>query len=458
MQVIFLKQLSYDILIIGGGFAGSTAAWHLSRKGLRILLIDSKPWNRIGDKPCGDAVSKEHFDNLGMPYPEGEQLEQKIEGIKLYSPDMSTEWTVRGEGFEINAPLYTQRILKEARDRGVDVMDLTTAMRPIFEDGHVRGAAIFDRRSNEQSEVRAKVVIEATGYSKSFRSKLPQEFPVTEDLDERDADIAYREVAYTKEDIEEPGYLKIFINQTTSPGGYWWYFPKGRDKVNIGLGIQGGMGYPSIYTFYEKYWSQYGPDVDRNKMIVKGGALVPTRRPLDTLVWNGIIVVGDSGYTANPVHGGGKGSAMISGFCAARTVLDAFERGDFSSASLWETNICYNQRYGAKQASLELFRRFLQRLTDEDINYGMRKKVIKEEDLLEASTTGDLHLSVAEKAMRVIAGIGRPSLLYKLKNVSQYMKEIKELYKNYPESPEGLKRWNAQVKGLISDFEKAMSK
>jgi flavin-dependent dehydrogenase len=175
-------------------------------------------------------------------------------------------------------------------------------------------------------------------------------------------------------------------------------------------------------------------------------------------VWNGIIVVGDSGYTANPVHGGGKGSAMISGFCAARTVLDAFERGDFSSASLWETNICYNQRYGAKQASLELFRRFLQRLTDEDINYGMRKKVIKEEDLLEASTTGDLHLSVAEKAMRVIAGIGRPSLLYKLKNVSQYMKEIKELYKNYPESPEGLKRWNAQVKGLISDFEKAMSK
>ncbi|MCY0862339.1 MAG: FAD-dependent oxidoreductase, partial [Metallosphaera prunae] len=44
-----MKQLTYDVLIIGGGFAGSTAAWHLANKGLKILLIDSKPWNRIGD-------------------------------------------------------------------------------------------------------------------------------------------------------------------------------------------------------------------------------------------------------------------------------------------------------------------------------------------------------------------------------------------------------------------------
>ncbi|MCH1771679.1 MULTISPECIES: digeranylgeranylglycerophospholipid reductase [Metallosphaera] len=453
-----MKQLTYDVLIIGGGFAGSTAAWHLANKGLRILLIDSKPWNRIGDKPCGDAVSKEHFDNLGMPYPEGEQLEQKIDGIKLYSPDMSTEWTVKGEGFEINAPAYTQRILKEARDRGVEVMDLTTAMKPVLENGFVKGAVIFDRRKEEQIEVKAKMVIEATGYSRSFRSKLPQEIPVSEDMDERDADIAYREVAYTREDIDEPGYLKIFINQTTSPGGYWWYFPKGKDKVNIGLGIQGGMGYPSIYTFYEKYWKEYGADVDRNRMIVKGGALVPTRRPLDTLVWNGIIVIGDSGYTANPVHGGGKGSAMISGFCAARATLNSFEKGDFSAQSLWETNLCYNERYGAKQASLELFRRFLQKLSDDDINYGMRKKVIREEDLLEASMTGDLQLSVADKAMRVIAGLGRPSLLYKLKNVAEYMKEIKALYRAYPAGPDQLPKWKGQVKQLILEFDKVISK
>ncbi|WP_373468386.1 digeranylgeranylglycerophospholipid reductase [Acidianus infernus] len=449
---------NYDVLIIGGGFAGATTAWHLANQGLKVLLIDSKPWNRIGDKPCGDAVSKEHFDNLGMPYPEGEQLEQKIEGIKLYSPDMKTEWTVKGEGFEINAPAYTQRLLKEASNRGVEVLDMTTAMKPIFEDGFVKGAILFDRRHNQQIEVRAKVVVEATGYSMSFRSKLPQGLPVTESLDDKDADIAYREVAYTKDDIDEPQYLRIFVNQKASPGGYWWYFPKGKNKVNIGLGIQGGMGYPSIYTFYEKYLNEFGSDVDRNRLIAKGGALVPTRRPISTLAWNGILVVGDSAFTANPVHGGGKGSAMISGYCAAKAILNAFEVGDFSAKTLWSANLCYIERYGAKQASLELFRRFLQKLSDDDINYGMRKRVIKEEDLLEASAKGDLQLSVAEKAMRIIAGLGRPSLLMKLKVVAEYMKKAKDLYREYPSDPNNLEHWKSEVNKLLLDFENLMNK
>ncbi|MEW9491671.1 MAG: digeranylgeranylglycerophospholipid reductase [Candidatus Aramenus sulfurataquae] len=445
---------NYDVLIIGGGFAGATSAWHLAKKGLKVLLIDSKPWNRIGDKPCGDAVSKEHFDNLGMPYPEGEQLEQKIQGIKIYSPDNETVWKVDGEGFEINSPAYTQRLLREAQDRGVEVMDQTTAMKPIFEDGFVRGAVIFDRRKEQQTEVRAKVVIEATGYSMSFRSKLPQELPVTELLDDRDSDIAYREVGITKGDIEDPGYLRIFINQKASPGGYWWYFPKGKNKVNVGLGIQGGMGYPSIYTYYQKYLKDYAPDLER--IVVKGGALVPTRRPISTLVWNGIIVVGDSAFTANPVHGGGKGSAMISGFCAAKAVLNAFEVGDFSAESLWETNVCYNERYGAKQASLELFRRFLQRLSDDEINYGMKKRVIREEDLLETSLKGDLQLSVVDKAMRVISALGKPSLLFKLKTVAEYMKEMKSLYKEYPRSPKELPIWKARVENTLSQFEQSV--
>ncbi|MEM0373625.1 MAG: digeranylgeranylglycerophospholipid reductase [Sulfolobaceae archaeon] len=451
-----LIELSYDVLIVGGGFAGASAAWHLAGKGLRVLLIDSKPWGRIGDKPCGDAISKGHFDDLGMPYPSGIELEQKISGIKLYSPDMETVWLVTGEGFEINAPAYTQRILREAQSKGVEIMDLTTAMKPIFENGFVKGAVIFDRRKNVTITVKSKVLVDATGYSMSVRSKLPSEIPVSEPLDEKDSDIAYREVVYTKDDIEEPQYLKIFIDQFTSPGGYWWYFPKGKDKVNIGLGIQAGMGYPSIHTFYEKYYTIYGPDIDRGKLIVKGGALVPTRRPISTLVWNGIAVAGDSAFTVNPVHGGGKGSAMISGYCIAKAILKAFESGDFSADGLWEANECYIEKYGAKQAGLDLFRRFLQKLSNDEINYGMRKRIIKEEDLVVVSSQGDLHLSVAEKAMRIIAGLGKPSLLFKLKTVAEYMARIKAHYKNYPKSSKELMRWKMETDNIIEEFSRSL--
>jgi geranylgeranyl reductase family protein len=452
-----LKELKYDVLIVGGGFAGASTAFHLAGHGLKVLLVDSKPWNRIGDKPCGDAVSKAHFDRLGMPYPRGEELENKINGIKLYSPDMKTVWTVNGEGFELNAPLYNQRILREAESKGVEVWDLTTAMKPLLDKDKVIGTVLFNRRTNEEITVFANVIVDATGYSRSVRSKLPQGLPISEDLDEKDADIAYREVLLTKDDIEDYDYLRIFITQRASPGGYWWYFPKGKNKVNVGLGIQGGMGYPSVHEFYKKYLDEYAPDVDKSKLLVKGGALVPTRRPLYSMVWNGIIAVGDSAYTVNPVHGGGKGSAMISGYCAAKTILSAFETGNFSEKGLWNMNICYINEYGAKQASLDIFRRFLQRLTDDDINYGMNKKIIREEDLLEASEKGDLHLSVAEKAMRIIAGLGRPSLLFKLKTVAEYMKRIKQLYLNYPTSPSGFKQWKESVDSAILEFNNAMS-
>lgn len=413
-----MKRAEYDVLIIGLGIAGASLAWKLSQSNLKVLAIDSKPWNRFGDKPCGDAISKEHFDNLGMPYPQGKELEEKVEGIKLYSPDMKTVWTVKGEGFEIDSPSYVQRLTKEARDRGVEILDLTTAMKPIIVGNKVEGAVLFNRRTNETIEAKAKITVDATGYSTSFRSKLPFEFP----------------------------------------GGYWWYFPKGPNKVNVGLGIQGGMGYPSIHEFYNKYVDYYAPDIDKNRLLVKGGALVPTRRPLATIVWDGVAVIGDSAFTVNPVHGGGKGSAMISAYCVGKAILNAFENNDFSAKGLWNANECYIERYGAKQASLDLFRRFLQKLSDDEINYGMSRKVIREEDLLEASANGDLQLSTAEKAMRAIMALGKPSLLFKLKTVAEYMKKVKDVYKRFPAEPNGLMKWKYSVDSIILEFNKALEK
>ncbi|TRM82901.1 geranylgeranyl hydrogenase, partial [Sulfolobus sp. A20-N-G8] len=139
-------------------------------------------------------------------------------------------------------------------------------------------------------------------------------------------------------------------------------------------------------------------------------------------------------------------------------IHNAFEINDFSARGLWIANECYVEKYGAKQASLDLFRRFLQKLTDDEINYGMNKRVLREEDIVEASSNGDLQLSVAEKAMRVIMALGKPSLLLKLKVVAEYMKKIKEAYRNYPNDPKDLMKWKSNVDTIISDFTNALGK
>ncbi len=66
------------------------------------------------------------------------------------------------------------------------------------------------------------------------------------------------------------------------------------------------------------------------RIIHVGGGIVPTRRPLPSLVANGFLAAGDAAVTVNPVHGGGIGPpALLSAELASKTVIEAFEKSDF---------------------------------------------------------------------------------------------------------------------------------
>jgi hypothetical protein len=109
--------------------------------------------------------------------------------------------------------------------------------------------------------------------------------------------------------------------------------------------------------------------------------------------------------------------------------------------------------YGTKQAVLDVFRRFLQELGDEDLEFGMSAGIIKEEDLNALSLRGELELSVVEKAIRLLSGLRRPSLLIKLRRVAEYMGKMREMYENYPRTPSQLAAWRLRVGELLRDFE-----
>ena len=110
------------------------------------------------------------------------------------------------------------------------------------------------------------------------------------------------------------------------------------------------------------------------------------------------------------------------------------------------------EEYGAKQAGLDIFRMLLQRLSNKEMNYGMRHHLITDDDLLKTSMGEDLKLNISEKTGRLFKGLGSLLLLKKLNTTAKLMKEIKELYKNYPSSPEGLDDWEMKTSQI---FEKA---
>jgi flavin-dependent dehydrogenase len=173
------------------------------------------------------------------------------------------------------------------------------------------------------------------------------------------------------------------------------------------------------------------------------------------MVGNGIAIIGDAACLVNPIHGGGIGPSMLSGYLIGKTIVDALEKDDVSQKSLWPYNYKYMEMYGTKQAELDVFRMLLLTSRDEDLSYGMKYKLLKENDILKAGLGEEFHLNVTETARRVFRGLKRIRFLNKLRLTVDLMKQVKAHYKNYPEMLEDFEGWRVKTEAL---FREARSK
>ena len=439
----------HDVLVVGAGTAGCTAARAAAEKGLDVLLLELKPEERIGEKVCADAIGKHHFDRLGMAYPSGEELKTRVRGVRVYSPSKAVSYFVPGEGFILNRKAFGQRLLREALNAGAELRDRVKVLNPIVKDGFVVGVEARDLRTGSKLAFYAEVVVDASGFFPAVRSKLPPEAHMPERLDPRDYCVGYREIRELATEPEEPDTCLIFLSNELAPGGYAWIFPAGGNRVNVGLGVQASRGRINPRELlYEKVlkWSIF-----KGSRVLEAGAwFIPTRRPLDTMVWNGLIVVGDAACQANPLHGGGIGQTLLGGSLAGEVASDALEEGDVSASSLWPYNVEFMRLMGARNAELDVFRIFLQTLSDDEIDYGMRKRLISEKELAMVSEGKPLSLGIVEKLARGLKALDRPGFLRRLSRVLGLMKAVREHYAAYPREPEGLGAWQKKTEELFA--------
>ncbi len=451
-----MKELKYDVIIVGLGPGGSSLAYLLKDSGLKVAGMDIAGEERLWGKPCGDALGRGYFDFTGLPLPSGDALKQVVNAVDIYSPSEEVRIRLREEngGFMIDRNAYGRMLVREAERSGVDIYLRTHALSPLLENGRLAGV-VAKLPDGEKAVFRANIVVDATGSGSAIKRKLPEEWPVNEPLRKTDSAVAFRKIVELDYDIEEPDVIRIYINEKIAPGGYWWLFPKGKRVANIGLGVQNGRGFPHPRRLYEDYLDKR-PDTGRVvRVLNEAGALLPTRRPANTLVWDNFIVIGDAGYTVNPLHGGGMGYAMIAAKHAADAIAEAHEKGDFSAATLWRVNLGYMRTTGAKQAGLDILRMFLQTLSNEEVEWAMRNGLATIEGVIETSITGELkgvNLGLLDKARLLVKMLGRPTMLLHLKTTGEYMSKVKKLYLEYPERPEELPKWVARVEDLYREF------
>jgi geranylgeranyl reductase family protein len=445
---------TYDVVVVGAGTAGSYAAYLMARQGLKVALVERKRAEEVF-KVTGDAIGEHHIKRLEAS---GLSINNKVfmirySGAELYSPDLSVRYFVAGRGYGLDIGEWAQWLISEANNSGVDVLDRHTVTVPILEGGFVKGVKA-NRGDGTQVELRAKVTVDASGATGVVRTKLPPQYRISEPLLPEDASYAYREVIEVDYAIANPQNIRIYLSNVISPGGYWWFFPKSDKTVNIGLGIWGKLVKETGLnprSNYDKYLAK--SEYARGRRVLHaGGGIVPTRRPLPSLVGPGIVAVGDAAVAVNPVHGGGIGPALLSSELASKAIIEALERGDVSERGLWRYNTDYLRAYGIKQAQLDVFRLMLQTLNDDQLNRGLRARILTEEEVLEISEKGDLNLSGLRKLTIALRLLKVPDVARKLSLALRYMNEVKGIYLNYPQDPGNLDNWLVSLVAKYNEY------
>jgi len=247
-------KTDYDIIVAGGGLAGMIAAQsasYYSKQRLSILVIDRNPELTIGKKTingwvCGDAVGKNTVDYMterikiawGNP-----EIEHPVKGVMAFSPDRETSIPFDGDGYMLNRQQLPQRQLRDAKKAGVNIQYSVALRGLLYDNGTVVGVEGTNLVTNEPFKKTAKIVVDATGVTSMLRNGLSINAKIERKIDRDDLESTGRHIMKFEQGVEDkkefdPDYCIIHLDQDIAPGGYGWVFPKGKNKVNIGLGVQ----------------------------------------------------------------------------------------------------------------------------------------------------------------------------------------------------------------------------
>jgi digeranylgeranylglycerophospholipid reductase len=466
-------KTDYDVIIAGGGMAGlitASAIGYYSKKAARVLVVDRNPPEDAGKKTnngwtCGDATSLNSLNflekNIGIKYGSPE-LEHPVKGVLVYSPDHKTKVRFEGEGYILNRKLLPQRQVSDAKGFDVEIKFNTSADRLLSENGYVTG--VTGRTEDGGAfKATAKVVIDATGSSSVLRKFLPIESNIEKEIDMDDIEATGRYIVDFDQGKEDetyftPDYCLIHLDQFIAPAGYAWVFPKGKNRVNIGLGVsKSGLTRrnkkfkltDNLQNLIDKYMKDNpsiknprlsaGPEFDGNS---KGNWQVPVRRHNDCMVANGFAVVGDAAWLPRPLDAGGIGPSMYASVILGKVVVQALQANDFSQEALWGYNVEYMTTHGYQMASFEVLRRYLQTLTNEQINYGM-KHFLSEDDVRAIGERRHPEFNRAQimNPILLLRALSEYELAKGLRYTAKKSQTLVEHNLAYPKSPKGFADW-----------------
>lgn len=322
-----------DVLVIGAGPAGSTAAKHAALGGAKVMLIDKK--SEIGSpKRCAEGVSKKGLAYLGIE-PNPRFITKELDGVRLVSPNGTQVWLTSEEielpeaGYILERKVFDKYMAMDAARAGAEIRVKTLA-KGMRQKGN--SLVVSLEHMGEVYEVKAKIVIGADGPESRVARWAGLKTVTKAKRMESGIQFEMCNCEFERDDVIE------FYFGSVAPGGYAWIFPKGDDIANVGLAVIAPKAEKPAYEYLKDFVKSC--PATKNAQAVElniGGD--PVGGMPKKIYGDNILVCGDAAGQVNPLTGGGIISGMTGGMHAGKVAAKAIIDENYSEDRLKEYDI-----------------------------------------------------------------------------------------------------------------------
>lgn len=348
-----MPHSDYDVVVIGGGPAGSTVSTLVADSGARVGLFERERFPRFH---IGESLIPETYwvlKRIGML-----EKMQRSHFVKKYSVQF-----VNASG-KLSAPFYfwdnkphecsqtwqvvrsefDQMLLTNAREHGVDAYEGVHVLEVRFDGERAVGVIIKDADGTRR-EIRARVVVDASGQAAMLQNRF--KLRVWDPILNKGAIWTYWQGAYRDSGRDEGATMVL---QTQNRNGWFWYIPQHDDTVSVGIVapfeyLLKGRGTDHEKTYLEEV--ERCPAVkERISGATRATGYFVTRDysyRSTRVAGDGWVLVGDAFGFLDPLYSSGVLLALKSGELAAEAIVDGLERGDLSEQQLGRWGPDFNQ-------------------------------------------------------------------------------------------------------------------
>jgi len=389
-----MRHISFDVVVVGAGPAGSLAARTASENGVHVLLLEEHP--KVGLPVfCAEGLSLKGIEDAGLE-PKPPIVCQEILKARVYAPDKNyVDLTSSGwKGYTLNRDAFDSALAEKAVMAGVELRTSTKVTDVIREGDEIVGVRALD--DDGSLEVKSKVVIGADGHASivRIRSGFLRWFPdVTPCAQFRLGGL----------ELENPEINECYLGRKIAPGGYAWVFPKSSEIANVGVGVRRYNDGPSI-DYLRKFVDSDPRFRDAEILLVNGG-LCPTSGTIDRIVDNGVMLVGDAAGQLIPLTGAGIHLAVMAGKMAGEVAAEAVEEGDASAEKLQRYVHRFDDIWGKPITDSRKIVEMLDKFEDADLNTLAR--ILSSDDILNIANGTNVGRTLAKLVTRAPRGIIR---------------------------------------------------